>query len=364
MANKITNTQYYSDIANAIRGKNGLTDTYTPAQMAAAITAIPSGGGGDDDIDWTDFEAQSTSTGIVMLVRILFPRSCTISFPTEGTRQIDWGDGTQESVSSTLVSHTYSVPGDYLIIVDMSSNITSALTWGALECSKMGMLLGLSIGNRVRSDVSITGGYALRRLKINQNISGGTLTLSALYSLTKLVINHNGQIKSMTNMGKIKSENITIVAPNNQTLPTQSGNWQISAAYIPDNASTTASSTFASDISLERVVIPDTLTSLSTNMFMNNLSLRYVELKGLIGSIPSNFAYGCSNLQALVFSGNTTVPQLASTSSFSNSSFENGVGYIYVPDNLVSQWKTATNWATFANQIKPLSELPAEYQED
>lgn len=40
MANKITNTQYYSDIADAIRSKNGSSDTYTPAQMATAISNI------------------------------------------------------------------------------------------------------------------------------------------------------------------------------------------------------------------------------------------------------------------------------------------------------------------------------------
>lgn len=35
----VTNT-YLSNIADAIRGKNGTTNTYTPAQMAPAITAI------------------------------------------------------------------------------------------------------------------------------------------------------------------------------------------------------------------------------------------------------------------------------------------------------------------------------------
>lgn len=35
---------YLTNIANAIRGKNGSSDTYTPAEMAAAITNIPSGG--------------------------------------------------------------------------------------------------------------------------------------------------------------------------------------------------------------------------------------------------------------------------------------------------------------------------------
>ena len=35
-------------------------------------------------------------------------------------------------------------------------------------------------------------------------------------------------------------------------------------------------------------------------------------------------------------------------------------GYIYVPDALVDSYKTATNWSTYADQIKPLSELPTE----
>ena len=37
---------YLTDIADAIRAKNGSSDTYTPPQMAAAIAAIPTGGGG------------------------------------------------------------------------------------------------------------------------------------------------------------------------------------------------------------------------------------------------------------------------------------------------------------------------------
>ncbi len=35
-----------TDIADAIRGKNGSSDTYKPSEMPSAITAIPSGGGG------------------------------------------------------------------------------------------------------------------------------------------------------------------------------------------------------------------------------------------------------------------------------------------------------------------------------
>ena len=37
MAEKITNTQYYSDIADAIRSKNSSSDSYLPSEMPQAI---------------------------------------------------------------------------------------------------------------------------------------------------------------------------------------------------------------------------------------------------------------------------------------------------------------------------------------
>ena len=48
MANVIINDTNLTNIANAIRGKNGTTATYKPSEMAAAITAISGGGGGSD----------------------------------------------------------------------------------------------------------------------------------------------------------------------------------------------------------------------------------------------------------------------------------------------------------------------------
>ena len=45
MSKVLVNESSLTGIANAIRGKNGETTTYKPSEMAAAITAIPSGGG-------------------------------------------------------------------------------------------------------------------------------------------------------------------------------------------------------------------------------------------------------------------------------------------------------------------------------
>lgn len=47
MAERLIQTETLTAIADAIRGKNGTSDTYTPSQMADAITAIPTSSGGE-----------------------------------------------------------------------------------------------------------------------------------------------------------------------------------------------------------------------------------------------------------------------------------------------------------------------------
>lgn len=70
----------------------------------------------------------------------------------------------------------------------------------------------------------------------------------------------------------------------------------------------------------------------------------------------------CEKLVAFVVNGDT-VSNLRNANAFANTPIASGTGYIYVPDDLVEQYKVATNWATYANQIKGLSETPAEVQE-
>ena len=97
------------------------------------------------------------------------------------------------------------------------------------------------------------------------------------------------------------------------------------------------------------------LQTIGNSAFDSCSSLDGVELPEVksIGSYA--FAY-TSNLKTLILSG-ATVPTLVNTDAFINSAIAKGTGYIYVPDNLVSAYKRATNWATYANQIKPISEL-------
>lgn len=90
--------------------------------------------------------------------------------------------------------------------------------------------------------------------------------------------------------------------------------------------------------------------------FMNCRSLKEAYFDS-VTSIGANAFYLCQALRTLVI----RTPSVCSLSSaLTNCGIEYGTGYVYVPDNLVEQYKSATNWSDYAEQIKPLSELEGE----
>ncbi len=85
-------------------------------------------------------------------------------------------------------------------------------------------------------------------------------------------------------------------------------------------------------------------------------ALTEVRFDSLSDTIGTHVFSGCTALVKLVLAS-STVCNLYAENAFTNTPIQNGTGYVYVPDNLVDTYKTATNWATFADQIKPISEL-------
>ncbi len=66
MAVVTTDNQHYTDIANAIREKNGSTDTYQPADMAGAVQALPTGAADVKRWEFTLTGLVTNSNGIVL----------------------------------------------------------------------------------------------------------------------------------------------------------------------------------------------------------------------------------------------------------------------------------------------------------
>ena len=63
---------------------------------------------------------------------------------------------------------------------------------------------------------------------------------------------------------------------------------------------------------------------------------------------------GCNELTAVILRSATLV-RLGNANAFTSTAVASGTGFIYVPDELVDDYKEATNWSTYANQIKSIS---------
>lgn len=121
------------------------------------------------------------------------------------------------------------------------------------------------------------------------------------------------------------------------------------------NVTSTGVNIFYACYGLSTVNLPS-LISISTNMFAYSSLLKRLDFPS-VESISGGAFSGCARLVTVILSKADTVCTLANVNAFTNTPIAKGTGYIYVPDNLVEQYKAATNWSTYANQIKPISEL-------
>lgn len=104
------------------------------------------------------------------------------------------------------------------------------------------------------------------------------------------------------------------------------------------------------------------VTSLDTCAFHGCKALTSVDFPKL-ETIGGYSFYLCNKLNTIILRNTSQICSLKSMNVFYNTPIRSGAGYIYVPDELVAGYKSATNWSTYASKIKPLSELPEEEED-
>ena len=117
--------------------------------------------------------------------------------------------------------------------------------------------------------------------------------------------------------------------------------------YVKNNA-------FAGCSTLVSVYLP-LVETFGGSVFIDDTSLETVDFP-VLNTIWEKVFSDCTALKTVILRLNR-VCQLKAADVFNNTPIANGTGYIYVPDNLVDQYKSADNWSTYASQIKPISEL-------
>ena len=96
-------------------------------------------------------------------------------------------------------------------------------------------------------------------------------------------------------------------------------------------------------------------TSIAYSAFSSCTALTSIDLPACT-SIDSYAFNSCKSLTSIKLASTSKICTLSNSDAFKNTPIANEAGYIYVPDELIEQYKKATNWSVYANQIKPLSE--------
>lgn len=102
--------------------------------------------------------------------------------------------------------------------------------------------------------------------------------------------------------------------------------------------------------SLKIVEFAEGITRLTDRMFGNCVSLETITLPASIGQIDSQIFAGCTNLKT-VYVKATTPPDM-SYWVFTDNEHQNLNCKIYVPVESVEEYKKASNWLTYADQIE------------
>lgn len=88
----------------------------------------------------------------------------------------------------------------------------------------------------------------------------------------------------------------------------------------------------------------------------NCYDLTLINLPALSEIDTYAFSY-CSSLTSIIISNNN-ICKLNGKNAFNGTPIGSGTGYIYVPKTLVDAYKSATNWTTYADQIRAIEDYP------
>ena len=129
----------------------------------------------------------------------------------------------------------------------------------------------------------------------------------------------------------------------------------ISGTYVNNTVTAIGVYGLAGCTKLTSVVLPAVQVT-NANAMLGCSALTQADFSNLQHIQHSTF-YGNKKFATLIIR-TQAVAKLDATSAFKDTLIASGKGYVYVPSALVDSYKTATNWSTYADQIRAIEDYP------
>lgn len=127
--------------------------------------------------------------------------------------------------------------------------------------------------------------------------------------------------------------------------------------YLPDSIEELSYCLFNGDKNLLLDKLPSNLTAMKDYCFNNCKNITVSDIPASVTLIQRGPFDNCDKVTSLTFHSETP-PTVSAKTDNNNGSFGINIKALYVPDDAVETYKTATNWIYYADIIKPVSEKP------
>lgn len=132
------------------------------------------------------------------------------------------------------------------------------------------------------------------------------------------------------------------------------GKTKLQSVYLPEVVTMTGTFQFQGCSNLAEVYMPK-VDFLANSCFYQCSALKTLDLPSV--NKLTYYSLRAKNLEKVILRYNGVARIDSTMQGDGTDNIMTGICLIYVPDEFVEQYKVATNWTKFANQIKPISEL-------
>jgi hypothetical protein len=217
-----------------------------------------------------------------------------------------------------------------------------------------------NIANAIRDKSSTTDKYKPSEMAnaINQISGGDTSNEDGLidgsgisYTNDRVISIRTYCFYSLTSLQSFSSKTVTSIKQN-----AFNGCSLLRTVDIPNLNNISEASLFKNCTSLKKIEFKKLDSTIGASCFYNCANMTYADI-GSASSISGSAFQHCTNLETLIIRRTESVTTMGNINALAGTLIEASKGYVYVPDQYLEDYKVATNWSTYANQIKALSEL-------